>query len=223
MAEKRALLGVTLHACRLSDLFTQDMEDTYQGYVEEAKEEKKEEAKEKPAEKPKPKEERTGKPPSYAKEKPAEKLKPEEKKKEKPKPEVDHTDPKQSPFEKQAKPERADTGAELGIDREGKPMKEEEEEDVEVAEVMATDDQKEAITNMLATLTDTYKRPAVDILKKIHERLVEKFGEARAKIPDDLTIGEAKFVMSGLNATIQAEHKKVEQKIPPVEEPPEEF
>ncbi len=46
MAEKRALLGVTLHACRLSDLFTQDMEDIYQGYVEEVKEEKKEEAKE---------------------------------------------------------------------------------------------------------------------------------------------------------------------------------
>ncbi|MCK4824164.1 hypothetical protein KA005_50895, partial [bacterium] len=103
------------------------------------------------------------------------------------------------------------------------PVKEEEEE-TKIAEVMATDDQKSAITGMLGTLTDTYQRPPAEIIKKIHERLVAKFGEARAKIPDDLTIGEANFVIKGLNATIVKEHKKIEEKTPPAtEEPPVEF
>ena len=200
MAEKRALIDAVLHATRLSDLFTQDMEDIYQGYVEEVKEEAKEAPEEeKPAKKPEPK----------PKEKPADKEKPAEK------------PPEKEKKAKEPKEPRADTGAELGIDKEGQPVKE-EEEDVPEVEVMATDDQKEAITNMLTTLTETYKRATAGILKVIHERLVAKFGEARAKIPDDLTIGEANFVIKGLNATIQKEHKKIEDQGKP-EDPPEEF
>lgn len=203
MAEKRALLGVTLHACRLSDLFTQDMEDIYQGYVEEVKEEAKEEAKEAPEEK-----------------------KPEPKKKSAVKEKVEFTKKEEEAMKaKKAellKEPRADTGEELGIDKEGQPVKK-EEEDVPEVEVMATDDQKSAITGMLGTLTDTYQRPPAEIVKKIHERLVAKFGEARAKIPDDLTIGEANFVIKGLNATIVKEHKKIEEKTPPAEEPPVEY
>ncbi|MCK4384689.1 MAG: hypothetical protein KAW52_00355 [candidate division Zixibacteria bacterium] len=197
MGEKRALIDAVLHATRLSDLFTQDMEDIYQGYVEEVKEEAKEAPEEKKPE-PKPKEK------SVEKEKPTEKP------------------PEKAKKAKEPKEPRADTGAELGIDKEGQPVKE-EEEDVPEVEVMATDDQKSAITGMLGTLTDTYQRPPAEIVKKIHERLVAKFGEARAKIPDDLTIGEANFVIKGLNATIVKEHKKIEEKTPPAEEPPVEY
>jgi len=199
MAEKRALLGVTLHACRLSDLFTQDMEDIYQGYVEEVKEEEKEEEKKpekKTEEKPKPKE------------KPAEK--PVEKKAEK----------KEA---KKPKEERADTGEELGVDKEGQPIEEEEKEEGETeAEVMATDNQKEAVTGMLGTLTDTYKRDPEELIKTIHERLVKKFQITQVKIPDELTFEMGNFVIKGLHATIQKEHKKVEDR-GKQEEPPQEF
>jgi len=190
MGEKRALIDAALHACRLSDLFSQDLEDIYQTHVEEVKEEEKEEKK----------------PEKKAEEKPKEKAKPKAKAKEK-------------PAEKK-KEERADTGEELGVDREGQPT----EEEIKDAVVMASEDQKNSITGMLGTLTDTYKRDPAELVKTIHERLVKKFGEARAKIPDDLTEEEATFVMKGLNATIKTEHKKIEdQKTEPAEEPPQEF
>ncbi|TET24503.1 MAG: hypothetical protein E3J76_02830 [Candidatus Aminicenantes bacterium] len=198
MAEKRALIDAVLHATRLSDLFTQDMEDIYQGYVEEVKEETKEvEEKEKPI---------SPKPGPAVKEKV----------------EIDKKPLEKAKPAKEPKEERADTGKELGIDKEGQPVKEEEEEEIKDAVIMASDDQKKAIIGMLGTLTDTYKRPPDEIVKKIHERLVAKFGEARAKIPDDLTFEEANFVIKGLNATIIKEHKKIEEQGRP-EEPPVEF
>jgi len=190
MGEKRSLIDAVLHATRLSDLFTQDMEDIYQDYVEEVKEEVKEAPKE---EKPKPK---TKLPEA---EKPVEKAK----------------------KAKPPKEERADTGEELGLDKEGRPTEKPPEEEIPDAVVMATEDQKNSILGMLGTLTDTYERDPEELVKIIHERLVKKFGEVRAKIPNDLTEEEAKFVMKGLNATIQKAHKEIEEA--GREEPPEEF
>lgn len=207
MGEKRALTDAVLHATRLSDLFTQDMEDIYQGYVEEVKEEEKE-TKE-PTEKPKskPKEKPAEKPPEDTREESAKSFEPE----------YMPSSAKKSKKAKDPKEDRADTGEELGIDKEGQPVEEETEVDI-----MATDDQKNSITGMLGTLTDTYKRDPEDLVRTIHERLVTKFGEVRAKIPDDLTREEANFVMKGLDSTIKKEHKIVEDR-GKQEEPPEEF
>lgn len=198
MAEKRALLGVTLHACRLSDLFTQDTEDIYQGYVEEVKEEAREEkeAEEKSAKK--------------AEEKPKEKEKPAEKA------------PEKAKKAKKSKEERADTGEELGVDKEGQPVEEAPEEEVKDAVVMATDDQKQSILGMMNTLTDQYKRDPEDLLKKVHERLEKRFQVTRAKMPDDLTEQEALFVIKGLTASIKSAYAKASAEAEE-EEPPEEF